>query len=64
MSEKKKSVFVTVRVSPATKEAVDAYRRAQETIPSRSDAIEKLIGLGFSAWKQPEMGEKEKRNEH
>ena len=60
MAERKKSVFITVRVSPATEEAVDAYRRAQEIIPSRADAIEKLIGLGFSAW----LKEQEKRNEH
>ena len=51
MSERKKSVFITVRVNPATEEAVDAYRRAQETIPSRADAIEKLIEMGFVMWK-------------
>jgi hypothetical protein len=50
MPERKKSVFVTVRVNPTIENLIDAYRREQETIPSRADAIEKLIELGFAAW--------------
>ena len=58
MAERKKSVFITVRVSPVTEEAVDAYRRAQDLIPSRADAIEKLIILGYLDW----LMEKEKKD--
>ena len=58
MVERNKSVFITVRVSPATEEAVDAYRRAQDLIPSRADAIEKLIILGYLDW----LMEKEKKD--
>ena len=64
MSEKKPTSHISLRVKPETVEAIDAYRRAQDLIPNRTDAIEALISIGFLAWKKSRDSEKEKHREY
>jgi hypothetical protein len=46
-------------------EMVETYRRAQDKIPSRTNAIEALIEMGFVWWQriQEVKQETEKQNE-
>ncbi len=63
MSDHKKPMsHISVRVKHETVEAIDAYRRAQDLIPSRTDAIETLIELGFFSWKKHHDQQREKTN--
>ena len=62
MSERSKTVGLSLRVKPAVVEAVDAYRRVQPTIPTRTEAVEHLIELGFLEWKRRRAAEQEKHN--
>jgi hypothetical protein len=50
---------LSLRASPATMEMVETYRRAQDKIPSRTNAIEALIEMGFVVWKKSQS---EKQN--
>ncbi len=59
---KKPTSHISVRVKHETVEAIDAYRRAQDLIPSRADAIEALIDLGFLSLKKHHDQQKEKTN--
>jgi hypothetical protein len=50
---------LSLRAKPETMEMVETYRRAQDKIPSRTDAIEALIEMGFVVWKKSQL---EKQN--
>jgi hypothetical protein len=60
--EKKSTSQISLRIKPETVEAIDAYRRVQDLIPNRTDAIEALIEFGFLAWKKSRDEKKEKAN--
>ena len=41
---------VSLQLAPATMEMIDRYRREQDLIPNRTDAIEALLVAGFETW--------------
>jgi hypothetical protein len=52
MRERIKTDRVTLMMAPAESVAVDDWRRRQPDIPSRSEAIRRLIELGLKAAQQ------------
>ena len=46
---KRKKRLRGVRLNPSVVEDVEDWRRTQPEIPSRSEAIHKLVGLGLDA---------------
>jgi hypothetical protein len=49
MKHELKDQRVPVMMSPEDVDAIDAWRRIQVDVPSRSEAIRRLIALGLSA---------------
>lgn len=57
MADELKTERVTTMMAPSEVRAVDTWRRQQENLPSRGEAIRRLIELGLEAAK-PEAAEK------
>lgn len=49
MDTELKSVRLNLVVAPSQVTAIDEWRRAQPDLPSRSEAIRKLVELGLAA---------------
>jgi hypothetical protein len=47
MSEEEQSERFQMRVSPSFLKAIDEWRRKQSDIPSRAEAIRRLVELGL-----------------
>lgn len=53
MTDKPREFRVPVMMSSAEIEAVDAWRRVQPSIPSRAEAIRRLVTLGIEGARDP-----------
>jgi len=48
MSKKElKSIRLQMVISPSERDAIDAWRKEQDDLPSRSEAIRRLVRLGL-----------------
>lgn len=47
MADEKRDQRIPVMMSPSEVAAIDAWRRQQPDIPSRSEAIRRLVGKGL-----------------
>ena len=52
MRERIKTDRVTLMMAPAESAAVDEWRRQQSDLPSRSEAIRRLLQIGLQATQQ------------
>lgn len=48
MSEELKSIRLQMVIAPSQVAAIDAWRKDQPDLPSRSEAIRRLVELGLS----------------
>ncbi len=51
MSDELKSVRLQMVIAPSQVERIDAWRKEQDDLPSRSEAIRRLVDLGLNAEK-------------
>ncbi|WP_126154658.1 hypothetical protein [Paracoccus haematequi] len=49
MSDEIKSVRLQMVIAPSQVAQIDAWRKAQDDLPSRSEAIRRLVDLGLAA---------------
>lgn len=49
MPNELKSVRLQMVIAPSQVASIDAWRKAQEDLPSRSEAIRRLVDLGLKA---------------
>jgi hypothetical protein len=61
MSDELKSERITTMMAPAEVKAVDEWRRAQPSLPSRGEAIRNLIELGLRAADRASLAALERR---
>lgn len=57
---RRRPLALSIRTTAEALAMVDAYRRGQNKIPTCTEAVEKLISLGFLAWKK-EHGMKQEK---
>jgi len=53
MPDELKSVRLQMVIAPSQVAAVDAWRKAQDDLPSRSEAIRRLVDLALGSKKRP-----------